>query len=214
MKREISIVMVDDHPIARQGLLKILEREAGIKVVADAQTVRQALARIKATQPDVVILDIHLQAGDGFHLAAEIRRNQLAVEIVFLTFHDEKHIFNKFLASGEKGYILKTSPPAEIIRGIKEVAGGNKYISGEMKDKFLDDFSRAATAQKRGSMFTARETLILEHTAEMKTSKEIGSELGISPRTVESHWLNIRKKLGLPGKHELIRFLLGERRRK
>lgn len=215
MKREIRIVIVDDHPIARQGLLKILEREAGIKVVAEARDARQAMAEIKATAPDIVVLDIQMDDSgdgttDGFEITRQIRQANLPAEIIFLTFHTEPYIFNKFLQSGAKGYLLKSDPPSEIIRGIKEVAAGREYMSGDVKDKFLEAYRRA-TAQRHSKtqsevVFTPAEEAVLEIISQHKTSKEAGQVLGKSPRTIDEHIRNMLKKLGRSRRSALIDF--------
>jgi DNA-binding NarL/FixJ family response regulator len=211
MNNEIHIVMADDHPIVRQGLRQIIEADAALKIVAEAGDGKSALAQIIQHQPAVAVLDIDMPEQDGFSVARAVRQQKLEVEIVFLTIHREEELFQAALNLGAKGYVLKDSAVTDIVAAIKAVAAGQPYISPQLS-AYLFNRSRSAAAlnsRKPGlEDLTPTERRILKLIAEDKTSKEIGEELFISPRTVETHRTNISRKLELHGHLTLVRFAL------
>jgi DNA-binding NarL/FixJ family response regulator len=203
--REIRVIIVDDHPVARRGLLAIFKTESIIKVVADAHNAQEAVSKVIATKPDIAIIDIEMSRDtkDGFVIARELREQGFSGAIIFLTHLDEKYSFEKFLRSGEKGYILKNDSPKEIIEGIKTVALGDTYISTEMLRKVPAYYNPDGIHIDKVHL-TPREIEVLELTIEYLTSKEIGQRLGIEHRTVEKHLQNLHEKLNVRSKDALI----------
>jgi DNA-binding NarL/FixJ family response regulator len=209
MKKEIRIVMADDHPVVRQGLRQMIETDARLKVVAEAGDGRVALEQIEQLQPEVALLDIDMPEIDGFSIARQIQKRNLPVNVVFLTIHDEEELFHAAMDLGVKGYVLKDSGVTEIIASILAVASGQAYISPSLSSYLIGRGARAAALAKKKpglESLTSMERRILELIAEEKTSREIGAELFISHRTVETHRTNICRKLDLHGSLALIRF--------
>jgi DNA-binding NarL/FixJ family response regulator len=201
---EIRIIIVDDHPVARQGLLAICQTEPTIKVVAEARNTQEAISKVIATKPNIAILDIEMSRDtkDGFALACEMREKGFTGAIIFLTHLDKKYSLEKFLRSGEKGYIVKNDSPKEIIEGIKAVASGHQHISAEML-KILPEYNPDGI--KVGAVrLTPREREVLDLLIEELTSKEIGQRLSINHRTVEKHMQNLHEKLRLKNKDALM----------
>ena len=209
MTTEIRLVIADDHPIVRQGLRQVIEKDAGLQVVAEAGDGQAALEQIKATRPRVAILDIDMPMMSGFEVARALTKLPLAVEIIFLTVHCEEEFFNEALELGAKGYVLKDSSVTDIAACIRAVAAGQNYVSPALT-AYLVQQRRSAAPRPRSAIdaLTPTERQVLKLIAEYKTSKQIAAALFISPHTVQTHRKNICVKLELEGNHALMRFAL------
>lgn len=209
MSNEITIILADDHPIVRKGLREVIEEDKRLRVVAEANNGREAVEAIEKFSPQVTILDIDMPVMNGFETAREIKRRKLKTEIVFLTMHRDEDLFNEAIDLGAKGFVLKDSALIDIIECVKAVAASEHYASHALT-KFLINRSRRALGlterQPTINDLTPTERRILKLIAENMTSKEIGEEIFISPRTVEKHRQNICQKLNLQGSHSLFKF--------
>jgi DNA-binding NarL/FixJ family response regulator len=209
VKTELQILIADDHPIFRQGLKQVIEREKGFVVVAEAENGEVALERIVEFKPQVAILDIDMPRKDGFDVIRAINEKQLQVEVIFLTMHKDEMHFNEAISLGAKGFVVKDSVADDLVHCITAVAAGQNYISPVLSSLLLTWTSRARSVDRKASALdkltpTERQVLLL--LAEYKTSKEIASALGVSPRTIENHRSNICTKLELQGTHALVKF--------
>ncbi len=209
MSNEITIILADDHPIVRKGLREVIEEDKRLRVVAEANNGREAVEAIEKFSPQVTILDIDMPVLNGFDTARRIKAEKLATEIIFLTMHRDEDLFNEAIDLGAKGFVLKESALIDIIECIKAVAASEHYASHALT-KFLLNRSRRAVGlterQPTVKDLTPTQRRILKLIAENLTSKEIGEELFISPRTVEKHRQNICQKLDLQGNHSLFKF--------
>jgi len=210
MKAEISVLIADDHPIFRKGLREIIEADASMKVVAEADDGESALELIRSSRAQVAVLDVDMPKKDGFAVAREIGAEGLEVALIFLTIHKNERFFNAALDLGVRGYVLKDSASTEIVSGIKAVAVGHSYVTPLLTDYLLNRHrADARAAQKTGlGSLTEAERRVLKMIAEYKSSREIADELFISPRTVDRHRANIAVKLDLKGTHALLHFAL------
>jgi len=211
METEIGIIIADDHPVFRQGLRQVIEKDQSLKVVAEAEDGQAALDQIRAHQPEVAILDLDMPKLDGFAVARAMQAERLPTAAVFLTMHKDEDLFNEALDLGVKGYVLKDSAITDIIGSIKAVTRGQNFISPQLSTYLLNRHGRAASLleQKPGlERLTPTERRILRLVAENKTSKEIAQALFISVRTVDNHRTNISTKLELRGPHALLKFAL------
>jgi DNA-binding NarL/FixJ family response regulator len=209
MKSEITVLIADDHPIVRQGLRQTIETDRSLKIVGEAGDGGVAFEQIRALVPEVAVLDIDMPVKDGFAVATAIREEKLPVAVIFLTIHREEELFQAAMDMGVKGYVLKDSATTDIIAGIKTVAAGQPYISPSLSAYLINRKTRADALLKEKpgiEELTPMERRILRLIAEDKTSKEIGEDLFISHRTVETHRTNISRKLDLHGTLALIRF--------
>jgi len=204
----IRILIADDHPVVRKGLRMAIEEDAGLAIVAEASDGEAALALIERIRPQVGVLDIDMPKLDGFHVAREIRKRQLAVEIIFLTMHAEEDLLQAALDVGAKGYILKDSALLEIVAAVRAVAAGQPYLNSILTARLLQRQSPAPPQNSPADRLTPTERRIVQLIAADKSSKEIGAELSIHYRTVENHRTNICRKLGLEGANALLRFAL------
>lgn len=207
----IRIFIADDHPIFREGLKKIIERDAQLQVVGEAEDGEAAIARLAELQPDVAVLDMDMPGKDGFAVARAAQEKRLAVKVIFLTMHNSEAIFNSALDLGAAGYVLKDGAIPEIINAIRTVAAGRNYISPVLSTYLLNRANRSTElAQHKPTIndLTPTERRVLRLIAEEKTSKEIAAALFISVRTVEHHRSHICEKLGLRGFNALVKFAI------
>jgi DNA-binding NarL/FixJ family response regulator len=209
MSSEIRVVIADDHPIFRAGLKQIIESSPRFKVVGDAPDGQTALRLIEELRPDVIVLDINMPLLDGLETVNEIRQRRLPGEIVFLTMHSEEAMFNKALALGVKGYVLKDSATTDLVNCLNAVSGGQSYTSPAITAYLFKRAARRSDSAQPGlADLTPTERNILRLIAAYKTSKEIADELHIHYRTVENYRSSICAKLNLRGSHALIKFAL------
>ncbi len=208
---EIHILIADDHPIFRKGLRQVIESEARLKVVAEADDGAAALELIRQLKPDIAILDIHMPEMSGFDLARTLFEQSIGVEVIFLTMHKAEDMFNAAMDMGVKGYVLKDSAVTDIVGSIKAVIAGQPYISPQLSSFLLNRSARRQELRRDTpglDDLTPTERKVLRMLAEYKTSKQIADELFISPRTVDNHRANISAKLGLHGSHALMKFAI------
>jgi DNA-binding NarL/FixJ family response regulator len=209
MPKPITVLVADDHPLFRKGLVDVLRAEAQVKVIQEAGDGASALRLVKELRPAVAVLDIEMPQRDGLEVAAEIQRLNLRTELIFITAYKDPETFDAAMDLGVKGYVLKESAVTDIVAGIKSVARGERYISPSLSGLL---FRRREEAKKVRADhpglddLTPAERRILRLIAQGRTSKEIADELGVSTRTVENHRFNIGTKLDLHGVHSLVKF--------
>ena len=209
MTAEIRLVIADDHPLLRAGLRQVIESDARLKVLAEADDGETALGQIETHRPEVAVLDIEMPRLSGFEVLRALRERALAVEVVFLTMYKDEDMFNEALDLGARGYVLKDSATTDIINCIRTVAAGRHYISPTISSFLLNRAAHSAAlikAKPSLNDLTAAERRVLKLIAENKTSKQIAAELSVSYRTVENHRANICQKLELHGSHSLLKF--------
>ena len=211
MNDHIEIVIADDHPIVRQGLRQMIEADQYLTIVGEAGDGETALQLIELHSPHVVVLDIDMPRVGGFDVVRELRRRKANVKIIFLTMHSEEEIFQTAIDLGVSGYVLKDSVTTDIVAGIRSIASGKSFISPALSQLLLNRRRRAEKlrSDKPGlDSLTPTERRILKLIADDKTSKEIGTELFISHRTVHAHRANISTKLNLSGNLALVKFAI------
>jgi DNA-binding NarL/FixJ family response regulator len=209
METRVRILIVDDHPIAREGLRLAIEADPRLEVVAEASSGRTALEEVVRVGPTIVVLDIDMPDLDGFAVARAIRQQRLPVDIVFLTVHRDEAYFEEALQLGAKGYVLKDAATTDIVRGLRAVAAGEHYMSPALTSYLVKHRRRPGPPPRADvAVLTQTERRILALLAEYKTSREIGTALGISYRTVQTHRANICVKLELQGSYALMKFAL------
>ena len=211
---EIRIIIVDDHPVAREGLLAIFKTEPTFKVIAEAHSAQEGISKVIAMKPNIAIIDIEMNRDtkDGFAISSELREKGFAGAIIFLTHLDKKHSYDRFLSTGEKGYIIKNDSPRDIIDGIKIVASGDQHVSAEILKRFPDGRPPPPPPPPPGMpRLTPREIEVLDSLGYL-TDKEIAQRLEIkSHRVVEKHLQNLRGKLALKNRAELRAWWLKNR---
>lgn len=192
-------------------MAEIIEEDPWLHVAAQTGSGAEALERLKTVRADVAVLDIDLPGMDGLDLAARLLNRKPPLKVVLLTMHNSQRIFNAALDLGVGAYILKDEAEAGIVAGIKAVARDGTYITPSLSAFLMRRGRQAADLRNKTpglESLTPMERTILKRIAENRTSKEIGAELFISHRTVETHRANICAKLNLRGSHPLLQFAL------
>jgi DNA-binding NarL/FixJ family response regulator len=210
VNNKLPILIADDHPLSRRGLRQVIESEPDFEVVSEAGDGQSALESIRALRPAIAILDIGMPKLDGLGVAQVALEESLPVDIIFLTMYREEKLFSRALELGAKGYVLKDSAATDIVRCIRAVAAGQHYTSPELTT-YLVRRRRPVEGPRPGSgleVLTLTERRVLRLLADYKTSKEIGEELFVSRRTVDTHRSNICLKLDIHGSHALMKFAL------
>jgi DNA-binding NarL/FixJ family response regulator len=214
MPSPINLVIADDHPVFRAGLKQVIAAEPDFAILAEAGDGQAALAAIRQHQPHVALLDLDLPRLSGLEISRILQRERAAVRIIILTMHSAEALFNEALDSGVSGYVLKDNATVDVLNSLRAVAGGGHYLSPAVSAMLLRRGQRAGalTRQQPGlASLTPTERRVLKHIAAGKTSKEIGRELFISVRTVETHRSHLCEKLSLRGSNKLLQFALEHR---
>ena len=211
MKKQINVLIADDHPIFRSGLRLMIEADARLKVVGEAEDGESALTCIREFHPDVAVLDIDMPPPDGLAVARQVREEGLPVETIFLTMHNEEELLNAALDAGVKGFIVKDGAANELNACIKAVAAGRNFVSPNLTGHLLKRRSKPDIPAAQSPAIhdlTAAERHVLLLISESMSNKEIAEKMFISVRTVEHHRSNICAKLNLTGKNALLSFAL------
>jgi DNA-binding NarL/FixJ family response regulator len=211
MPDEIRIVVADDHPLVRKGLLQVIESEPTLKVVGEADNGEAAFDQIELLNPQIAVLDIDMPKLDGFAVMRQIQSKRIRVDVAFLTIHGGEDMFHAAMDLGAKGYILKESALIEIVNGLLAIAAGKYYVSPSLTTYLLNRHRSAKAfveSQPGLNGLAPAERRILLLIANYKSSKEIADELCIHYRTVENRRTAICQKLGLHGTNALLKFAL------
>ncbi|MBI1805867.1 MAG: response regulator transcription factor [Ignavibacteria bacterium] len=209
MPEAIHIVIADDHPIFRSGLRQVLAAQDIVHIIDEVSDGESALRSIETLNPDVALLDIDMPKKNGLDVIKALHEENLDIPVIFLTMYNDREMFNRAMDLGARGYVLKESAAREIVESIKLVAEGKYYVSPAMSAHLIERNARAVEIRKTLpglDALTPTERRILRLIADGKTSKEIGSVLNVSVRTVDNHRLNISNKLDIHGTHQLLKF--------
>jgi DNA-binding NarL/FixJ family response regulator len=206
----LRILIADDHAIVRQGLRLLIDSQPDMEVVAEAAEGRAALDLADAVKPDVVVMDISMPRMNGLGATRILKQRQPAVAIVALTRHEDETYLEELLRAGASAYVLKQSPPADLIQAIRAVAAGGIYLDRAMTSRVADGLLArkgppdvAPTGAKKP---TERESEVLRLVAVGHSNVEIAARLDISVKTVEVHKTNAMRKLGLLGRVDVVRY--------
>jgi DNA-binding NarL/FixJ family response regulator len=206
----ISIVLADDHVVVSEGLRMLLDGEPGFSVVGVAKDGLEALRLVEKLLPRILLVDLAMPNLNGLEVARQVIKRHPQVRVIVLSMHaNEAYVLEAF-RNGVSGYVLKDASFDEVIKSIREVAAGRRFLSAAFSRERIDSYLQKAdsAALDPYESLTSREREILQMTAESQSSASIGRRLYISPRTVEIHRQNAMRKLGLKSQSELIRYAL------
>ena len=212
MEDKVTIVIADDHPMIRHGLRNAIKTGPGWEIVGEAEDGDDAFDLISRLRPAIAILDISMPKRNGFEVVGALRQDKVETQIIFLTMYRDENFFQRALDLEVRGYVLKDSAVIDVVGAIKAVLQGEHYTSPALTSFLIK--SRAAAVAKSAEtglglhLLSPTERRVLDLIAEYKTSKDIAEELSTSPRTVETHRTNISQKLGLHGRHALMKYAL------
>jgi DNA-binding NarL/FixJ family response regulator len=211
IQTKLRVLIADDHPIFRKGLILAIGAESTIDIIGEAGDGKEALLLAEELKPDVIVHDIEMPVLNGLQVAQEIIKRHLPIDIVILTMYKEEDMFNEAMNIGVKGYVLKENAVSDIVESIKIVASGRYFLSPTISEFLVNRSDRVKSLLKKKPQLdnlTAAERKVLRLISEIKTSKEIGDELNISYKTVENHRSNICNKLEIHGSHSLLKFAI------
>lgn len=207
---KIRMLIVDDHPLFREGLVHHIESNLDAEVVAQASDGFEAIAKCRELEPDMVILDVSMPKMRGTEAIIKIKEICPDVKVLILSQYDQADYVKHALKNGATGYLLKKSAADELAMAIKMAHNDQIYLSPELTKNVLLDWasSQKKNANKNDTLLTLRENEVVKLIAEGYTNKQVASFLHISPKTVETHRLRIMKKLELGSFAELIRYAI------
>jgi len=197
---KIRVMLADDHPIARAGIRKFLNRATDIEVIAEAETGTEALELAKTLIPDVLLLDIELPGVRGLEIAKELQAFNSPVKILVLSTYDDKQFIFGLLGNGASGYLTKEEVPETIVEAVRGVARGEKGWVSRRVAAIMSAWTQSDDVSVKN--LTPRELDVLKWVVKGKTNQEIGVELGISQKTVEKHLESVFAKLKVTSRVE------------
>ncbi|MBF0538212.1 MAG: response regulator transcription factor [Nitrospirae bacterium] len=203
----IKILLVDDHPIVREGIIKILHRQQNIETVAEAETSKEAMALLRESQFNVVILDISLPDKSGLLTLEQIKHDYPDLPVLMLSMYPEEEYAIQSLKSGASGYLTKKALPGELLKAIAKIATGGKYITPTLAEKLANEIDTKSD-KPLYKYLTKREVHIMDMIVTGKTPKEIADMLNLSVRTINTYRGNILEKLQLKNNAELVRYAI------
>jgi DNA-binding NarL/FixJ family response regulator len=213
----IRILLVDDHHLVRAGLRTLLQQMAGAEVIGEASDGREALEKIKADPPDVVLMDITMAEMNGLVATAQVTHDFPQVRVVMLSMHANKEYVTQALQAGAAGYLLKDAAPTELELAIRAVMRGEKYLSPAISTHVIADYlqrasggtlHRAEVDNSPHDPLTLRQREILQLIAEGNTTKEIAAKLTLSVKTVETHRTQLMERLDIHDIAGLVRYAI------
>jgi DNA-binding NarL/FixJ family response regulator len=209
----IEVMLVDDHPIVRQGIKAVISSACDMKIVAEASDGKEAVEIACSMTPDIVIMDITLPVLNGLDASRQILKKNKNIKVLILSMH-ESHVFvEKALDFGIRGYVLKESAANEIIEAIREVHAGRYFLSSKISSFVIENYisqGKKAPGKKAKSVLTVRERGVLQLIVEGLSNKEIAKKLNIALKTALVHRNNIMGKLNVHNQAQLIRYALKE----
>lgn len=212
MKMTIRVLLADDHEIFRDGLRTLIEKEAGMEVVAEAENGRKTIKLAEKLTPDVIIMDITMPDLNGIEATRRIITEKPNVKVIALSMHSDRRFVLGMLEAGATGYLLKDCAFGELASAIRQVTAGNSYLSPKIADvvvkEYLNKSSQSTTGG--GAKLTSREREILQLLAEGLATREIAAHINLSIKTIETHRRNIMEKLNMRSVAELTKYAVRE----
>jgi len=203
----IRVLIADDHGIVRSGLRMLIDRQADMEVVAEADDGVAALELTQVHRPDVAVVDVSMPRMTGLQAAHEIRAYVPDTRVLLLSMHDDERYFLEGLAAGAAGYVLKRAADTDLIGAVRTVADGRTFLSGDAQRALLDEWLEDGRAEPDDPL-TPRELEVVKLIAEAFTNRQIAETLKLSEKTVESHRANVLSKLGMRDRVELVRYAI------
>ncbi|HEX8385398.1 MAG TPA: response regulator transcription factor [Rubricoccaceae bacterium] len=199
------IFLVEDHPVMREGYASLISHEPDMEICGEAASAEEAFSVVPGLRPDVVVADLSLPGVNGIELIKRLNALDACGAVLVVSAHDESLYAERALAAGAKGYLMKHESAGNVVEAIRRVLGGHLYLSEKLRERLI--LSRIAQSPPPGSPvdpLTDREIEVFEHFGRGRTTQEIAERLGLSPKTVESHRANIKKKMGIEHAPEFV----------
>lgn len=201
-----SVLIVDDHPIVREGLTELINRENGLHVCGSAESGQQALEAATRLKPDVFVIDLSLEDVTGLSLIKELRARSVTAPILVLSMHEESLYAERALRAGAQGYVMKREAPTKVIEAIRQVLGGEVFLSSEMASRLMQRLVgiRGPAELPSVARLSDRELEVYSLIGHGLKTREIAAKLNLSVKTIETYREHIKEKLGLKNATELV----------
>jgi DNA-binding NarL/FixJ family response regulator len=210
--KKLRILIADDHGLVRHGARAVLNSQRGWRVVGEAANGPEAVQKAIQLKPDVAVVDIGMPELDGIQVARQIRQALPDTQVLVLTMHESDQMVRRALDAGARGYLLKSDLTECLARAVRAVSEGKRFLTPKVSDIVLEGFLKSKSPyqqeERAGARITPRELEIIRLLAAGKSNKEVGTQLGIAIRTVETHRANILLKLGLHSLADLIHYAI------
>ena len=208
--KKVRILLADDHVTVRHGLKLLIDSQPGMEVVSEASDGNGAVQQARESRPDVIVMDISMPGMNGLVATRKLKQFQRDVTIVILTRHADEAYLQELLRAGVSGYVLKQSPPAELLQAIRAVAAGGQYLDSTLTSRVTARFIArdADKTSKSSATLSERESEVLRHIAAGYSNKEIAARLTLSVKTVEAHKANAMRKLDLRGRIDIVKYAI------
>jgi len=204
--KKCRVLLVDDHPIVRQGLALLIDREGDLSVCGEADGAHSAFHAIETLRPDLVVLDISLSGPDGLDVLKEIRMKTASLPVLILSMHDESIYAERAMRAGANGYIMKQEATEKVLVAIRRILQGEVYLSDRLTNTMLQQYVRGVSPTKMSPLvsLTDRELEVFRLIGEGHGTRQIADELHLSVKTIESYQAHIKEKLVLRNARELV----------
>jgi two-component system response regulator NreC len=210
LAKTIRVLLVDDHPVVRAGMRAVLQGQPDFTLVGEAEEGLEAVRKTIELQPDVMVLDLVLRGVQGLEVLRQVREQARRTRVVVLSMHQDLAYVVEALRCGASGYVLKAGAPDEVVKAIRAAMQGVRYLSPQLSEAEIEQMARQMESGKIDlyDTLTTREREVCQLAAQGFTNDEIGEQLGISRRTVESHRFRMMHKLNLKNQAELVQFAI------
>jgi DNA-binding NarL/FixJ family response regulator len=204
--RKTRVFVVDDHPIVRQGLALLINREQDLVVCGEAEDAQSAMQSVTVVRPDIMVVDISLNGPDGLDLLKDIRMRHPDLPVLILSMHDESIYAERALRAGAQGYIMKQEATEKVLVALRRILSHEIYVSERIANRMLQRYIGSPTSERPSSVadLTDRELEVFRLIGEGHSTRQIAEELHISVKTVESYQAHIKEKLSLRSARELV----------
>jgi DNA-binding NarL/FixJ family response regulator len=199
------VLIVDDHPVVRQGIKLMIEAEPDLTICGEAQTEQQARKLVRELRPDALLVDLSLSEGDGFNVVRDVHAHFPETRVLVLSMHDEAIYAERLLAEGASGYIMKQAATDQLVTALRTVLRGERFISETLK-RSLE--TRREVDGGPSSRLSARELQVISLIGRGLGTREIADNLSLSVKTVETHRLTIKRKLALDTNAQLVQYAI------
>lgn len=204
--KKSKVFVVDDHPIVRQGLALLINRESDLIVCGEAEDAHNAVQAVATTKPDILVVDISLNGPDGLDLLKDVRMRYPDLPVLILSMHDESIYAERALRAGAQGYIMKQEATEKVLVALRRILSGEIYVSERIANRMLQRYIGSPGTGRPASIadLTDRELEVFRLIGEGHSTRQIAEELHISVKTVESYQAHIKEKLSLRSARELV----------
>jgi two-component system nitrate/nitrite response regulator NarL len=209
-KKQIQILIVDDHPVVRKGIISCLASIPKFQIIGEAVNGNDAVNKARELQPDLILMDLDLPEKSGLLATEAIRKELPAIKVLILSMHTNTDYILRIVQSGASGYVLKGGATEDLVRAIESVMAGEAFFSPEVARTALNQFVRGNSGAGSVGVLTSREREVLIQIAGGLSNKEIASQLGVGVRTIETHRERIMKKLNIHSVAGLTKFAISQ----